>query len=54
LEVEANNYERAKKEIESMDIAVIDEVTWENGQKSFYFNDPIGNVLEIVPKGIWD
>jgi hypothetical protein len=37
-----------------MDIAVIDEVTWENGQKSFYFNDPIGNVLEIVPKGIWD
>jgi catechol 2,3-dioxygenase-like lactoylglutathione lyase family enzyme len=54
LEVEANIYERAKKEIESMDIAVIDEVTWENGQKSFYFNDPIGNVLEIVPKGIWD
>lgn len=54
LEVEANDYQSAKQEIELKNIEVIDEVTWDNGQKSFYFNDPIGNILEIVPKGIWD
>ncbi len=54
LEVEANDYQSTKQEIELNNIEVIDEVTWGNGQKSFYFNDPIGNVLEIVPKGIWD
>lgn len=54
LEVEADSYETAKKEVAAMGITITDEVTWQNGQKSFYFEDPIGNVIEIVPKGIWD
>lgn len=55
LEVSKSDYPDAKKEIISKGIKVIDEVTWQSGEKSFYFNDPEGNVLEIVPdRGIWD
>jgi catechol 2,3-dioxygenase-like lactoylglutathione lyase family enzyme len=55
FEVEAKNYEKAKSEIESLGISIIDEITWKSGARSFYFNDPEGNVLEILPEGgIWD
>jgi len=53
FEVAPADYDRNKKAIEQMQIKITDEVTWENGQKSFYFEDPAGNVLEIVPEGIW-
>ena len=53
--MKAADYERAKEEIKSKGIKIIDEVTWKSGRESFYFNDPEGNVLEIVPDaGIWD
>jgi hypothetical protein len=43
------------KEIRGKGIEIIDEITWPGGKKSFYFNDPEGNVLEILPeKGIWN
>jgi catechol 2,3-dioxygenase-like lactoylglutathione lyase family enzyme len=55
FEVPASGYEKAKNEILSKGISVTDEVTWQSGRQSFYFEDPEGNVLEIVPdKGIWD
>jgi catechol 2,3-dioxygenase-like lactoylglutathione lyase family enzyme len=55
FEVREESYERAKADIESKQIRILEEVTWKSGKKSFYFNDPEGNVLEIVPnKGIWD
>jgi catechol 2,3-dioxygenase-like lactoylglutathione lyase family enzyme len=55
FEVKAADYERAKEEIKSKGIKIIDEVIWKSGNESFYFNDPEGNVLEIVPDaGIWD
>jgi catechol 2,3-dioxygenase-like lactoylglutathione lyase family enzyme len=55
FEVKDIDYEEAKKWITSKSIAIIDEVTWRSGQKSFYFNDPEKNVLEIIPEtGIWD
>ena len=53
FEVNPNEYEQHKSEIIGLGIVITDEVTWKNGQKSFYFEDPIGNVLEIIPKGIW-
>ncbi len=50
-----DSYEDSKREIAAKGIAIIDEITWGSGKKSFYFNDPEGNVLEILPaKGIWD
>lgn len=48
-------YQDAKVEILGKGIEIIDEITWVSGKKSFYFNDPEGNVLEILPEnGIWD
>ena len=55
FEVKEQEYLTAKQEILSKGISITDEVTWKSGQKSFYFNDPEGNVLEVVPDaGIWD
>jgi catechol 2,3-dioxygenase-like lactoylglutathione lyase family enzyme len=55
FEVKDMDYDEAKKMITSKSIDIIDEVTWPSGRKSFYFNDPEKNVLEIVPEtGIWD
>lgn len=54
IEVDALEYENHKQELINKNIKIVDEVTWRNGQKSFYFEDPAGNVLEIVPNGIWD
>lgn len=55
FEVDPAKYDEARAEIEAKGIIVTDEITWESGRKSFYFNDPEGNVLEILPEGgIWD
>ena len=55
LEVKKSDYVKAKEEIKSKGISIIDEVTWKSGQESFYFEDPAGNILEMVPdEGIWD
>lgn len=54
FEVSREEYEKHKKEILSRGIIISDKVIWETGQESFYFEDPEGNVLEIVPVGIWE
>jgi catechol 2,3-dioxygenase-like lactoylglutathione lyase family enzyme len=54
FEVSDQLYEEAKRWIRNKGITITDEVTWQSGIKSFYFEDPEGNVLEIVPAtGIW-
>jgi catechol-2,3-dioxygenase len=55
FEVRATEYQSAKDELKSKGIKIIDEVVWKSGKESFYFKDPEGNILEIVPdEGIWD
>lgn len=55
FEVPKSDYYLTKKEIITRGITIIDEVIWESGAESFYFKDPEGNVLEVVPDaGIWD
>jgi catechol 2,3-dioxygenase-like lactoylglutathione lyase family enzyme len=55
FEVKDEDYGKTKAELTTKGIEVIDEVTWKTGKRSFYFRDPEGNVLEIVPhSGIWD
>lgn len=55
FEVNGKTYEGSKKEIVEKGIEIIDEVTWKSGRRSFYFNDPEGNILEILPdEGVWD
>jgi catechol-2,3-dioxygenase len=54
FEVEKNDYESSKSEIRTKGIEIIDTLVWKNGSESFYFKDPEGNILEIVPVGTWD
>jgi catechol 2,3-dioxygenase-like lactoylglutathione lyase family enzyme len=55
FEVKAEQYQAVKSQILASGIKIIDEVTWPSGSQSFYFNDPEGNVLEILPeKGVWN
>lgn len=53
FEVTREEYERHKKLVEDAGIPITDRVIWDSGQESFYFEDPDGHVLEIVPVGIW-
>jgi catechol 2,3-dioxygenase-like lactoylglutathione lyase family enzyme len=55
FEVPQHKYEQTKGEIVSKGIEIVEEVIWKSGVRSFYFNDPEGNVLEVVPDtGLWD
>ncbi len=54
FEVPPTEYEAHKAELLRKGIIITDCVTWPNGFESFYFNDPAGHVVEIVPAGLWD
>lgn len=55
FEVSESDYLKTKQEIREKGIEITKEVLWQTGKESFYFEDPEGNVLEIVPdSGIWD
>src|SRR6185503_7663621 len=54
FEISATDYEFWKQKISSEGIAIVHEQAWQKGLKSFYFYDVAGNLLEIVPEGIWD
>ncbi len=55
FEVREDDYENTKRLLLSKGVTITEEVTWKSGKKSFYFEDPAGNVLEVVPdKEIWD
>lgn len=54
FEVPKENYEKAKSWIQSMGITIEHEQQWYEDYYSFYFRDPDGHSLEIVPGGMWE
>lgn len=54
FEVEGTDYQLWLDKIIAAEIKVIHRQEWRNNLFSFYFLDPDGHVLEIVPEGIWD
>lgn len=54
FEVSSAEYQLHKEKIQSCGIRITDVLVWKNGLESFYFEDPAGNVLEVVPEGVWD
>jgi catechol 2,3-dioxygenase-like lactoylglutathione lyase family enzyme len=34
-------------------VTLIDEIVWDSGARSCYFNDPAGNLLEIAERDLW-
>jgi catechol 2,3-dioxygenase-like lactoylglutathione lyase family enzyme len=53
FEVSPADYETWKEKVQRAGIAVIHEHQWRSAVRSFYFHDPDGHVLEIVPEGMW-
>lgn len=54
FEVGQADYKKAKDKITRANIKITHEQEWKDGLESFYFEDPFGHVLEIVPMGIWE
>ena len=51
---EVVDYNRSRDELLARGVKIIDRVIWKSGQELCYFLDPAGNVVELVPEGIWD
>ncbi len=54
FEVAAEDYGSTKEKFIRSGIKITHTQDWGNERESFYFEDPFGHVLEIVPTGIWD
>jgi len=54
FEVKPSKYQSWKDKLKELEILITHEHTWPNGKKSFYFNDPENNVLEIIEEGMWE
>ena len=49
----ADGYEGWKKHLTARGVDWGREIEWGNGMRSFYFDDPAGNVLEIAEGDFW-
>ena len=47
------DYELWKERLTRHDVAITQEIEWPGGTRSFYFDDPAGNVLEIAEADMW-
>ncbi len=54
FEVPEEEYVQWKEKMLRAGIAITHEQSWKDNKSSFYFEDPDGNVLEILPPGIWE
>ena len=46
-------YEAWKKHLAAKGVEITQEIEWPSGPRSFYFEDPAGNVLEIAEADMW-
>ena len=46
-------YEGWKAHLEAHGVEITQEIEWPSGPRSFYFDDPAGNVLEIAEADMW-
>lgn len=53
FEVFPEEYQSRKEEILGHEIEIIKSQSWPHGLESFYFLDPDGHLLEVVPEGLW-
>ncbi|MGI9543750.1 MAG: VOC family protein [Cyclobacteriaceae bacterium] len=54
FEVPKEAYTAWKEKITLAGVKIIHEQSWNDQLQSFYFHDPDGNLLEIIPEGMWD
>lgn len=46
-------YDRWKEKLRNDGVEIVQEIDWRQGPRSFYFEDPAGNVLEIAEGDMW-
>ena len=51
--VPPDGYDGWKAHLAKHSVAVIEEIDWSRGVRSFYFTDPAGNMLEIANGDMW-
>jgi catechol 2,3-dioxygenase-like lactoylglutathione lyase family enzyme len=49
----AGDYERWKDDLRAKGVEIVNETEWAAGRRSFYFEDPAGNMLEIAEADMW-
>lgn len=54
FEVNQEDYQEALQQFEEKGVAITHVQQWKEDKESFYFEDPFGHVLEIIPNGIWE
>jgi catechol 2,3-dioxygenase-like lactoylglutathione lyase family enzyme len=54
FEVTAAEYDTALQQVKENNIPILHEHVWKNDLRSFYFNDPDMNLVEIIEEGLWD
>ena len=51
--IDAEAYDSWKAHLQASAIPIRSEVTWPQGGRSIYFDDPAGNVVELATPGLW-
>lgn len=51
--VEPERYDEWKEYLKGRHVHITAELTWNEGIRSFYFDDPAGNLLEIAAGDMW-
>lgn len=46
-------YDRWKEKLRNEGVEIVQEIDWRQGRRSFYFEDPAGNLLEIAEGDMW-
>lgn len=49
----ADEYEGWKEKVAGAGAEIVQEIEWPSGPRSFYFEDPGGNMLEIAEGDMW-
>jgi catechol 2,3-dioxygenase-like lactoylglutathione lyase family enzyme len=47
------DYDRWREELAAKGVEIVKETTWKPGIRSFYFEDPAGNLVEIAEGDMW-
>jgi catechol 2,3-dioxygenase-like lactoylglutathione lyase family enzyme len=51
--VDAEDYEGWKRRLGDAGVKITHEHEWDGGRRSFYFEDPAGNLVEIADGDLW-
>jgi catechol 2,3-dioxygenase-like lactoylglutathione lyase family enzyme len=47
------DYESWREALQARGVEIVKEIEWERGTRSFYFDDPARNLLEIAESDMW-